>query len=113
MGVSTFEIMPVEYGDILPNKQATYYKHAVEEYWSRCLSKVFDLIPCRAASPFCEKTGCIIYTSVSLRMALRLLHAEKVEPPAPLRTVRILVISVYGVSVVAKHRARENLIFWC
>ena len=30
-----------------------------------------------------EEVGCIIYTSVPLRMAQRLLRAEKVEPPAP------------------------------
>lgn len=52
LGISTLEIRPVSYSDISPNKQAAYYKHAVKEYWSRCLPKVFDLIPRSAASPF-------------------------------------------------------------
>jgi hypothetical protein len=51
LGISTFEIRPVSYSDIPPNKQAAYYKHAVKEYWSRSLPKVFDLIPRCAASP--------------------------------------------------------------
>ena len=55
----------------------------------------------------------MIYTSALLSVVQRLIYAEEVEPSTPVHTVHMFVSSVHDVSVLAKLRARENIIFCC